>query len=243
MKLDNLGIACAVAGGAVLALGQALAWRYAPVEAIMGLPQKILYCHVPLAWWSLVAFLLAAVAGALYLRGRKPFWDHLGLAAVESGVILAGLTLLTGMIWGKYAWGVWWTGDPRLTTFLVLWFMYAGCLMLRGAGTASGPEGGRRAALAASMSIVAFINVPLVFLSTRLLRSAHPVVLGKQSGGLEPEMLLTLLVCLAGLGLIWLGGMLLRLHLAQLRETCARLEYARLTGAGKTTAAAGGLAP
>lgn len=228
MKLKLPGIICAAAGGAALALGQALAWWYAPVEAIMGLPQKILYGHVPLAWWSLIAFLLAAVAGALYLRSRKPFWDHLGLAAVQSGVVLAGLTLLTGMIWGKYAWGVWWTGDPRLTTFLVLWFMYAGCLMLRGTGLAPGPEQGRRAALFAAMSIIACINVPLVFLSTRLLRSAHPVVLGKQGGGLEPEMLLTLLVCLAGMGLLWLGGVLLRLHLAQLREACARLEYTHL---------------
>ena len=89
-----------------MALGQWLAWR-APVEAVMGLPQKILYCHVPLAWWSLASFALAAVAGAFYLRGRKPFWDYLGLAAVESGLVFAGLTLVTGMIWARQAWGVW----------------------------------------------------------------------------------------------------------------------------------------
>ena len=77
--------------------------------------------------------------------------------------------------------------------------------------------------------------MPLVFLSTRLLRSAHPVVLGKQGNGLEPEMLLALLVCLAAMGLIWLGCLLLRLHLAGLHEACASLEYARLTGVNNFT--------
>lgn len=229
MNIRKLGVICAALGGPAMALGQMLAWR-APVEAVMGLPQKIIYCHVPLAWWSLASFALAAVAGVFYLRTRKPFWDHLSLAAVESGVVLAGLTLATGMVWARYAWGVWWTGDPRLATFLVLLLMYAGCLLLRGAGLENSPEQGRRASLAACLSIIACLNVPLVFLSTRLLRSAHPVVLGKQGGGLEPEMLPALLVCLAAMGLIWLGCLLLRLRLAELRETCAGLEYARLTG-------------
>ena len=133
-----------------MAFSQVLAWRYAPVEAVMGLSQKILYCHVPLAWWSLASFLLTAVAGGLYLRTRRGFWDNLAVAATESGVLFAGLTLVTGMIWARQAWGVWWTGDPRLTTFLVLWLMYAGCLLLRGAGNAAGPERGRRAALPAA---------------------------------------------------------------------------------------------
>ena len=229
MDIRKVGTICAAAGGPAMALGQKLASR-APVETVMGPPQKILYCHVPLAWWSLASFALAAVAGAFYLRTRRPFWDHLGLAAVESGMVLAGLALATGMIWARYAWGVWWTGDPRLATFLVLLFMYAGCMLLRGASHESGPERERRASLAACLSIVACLNVPLVFLSTRLLRSAHPVILGRQGGGLEPEMLLALLGCLAAMGLVWLGCLLLRLHLASLRDACAGLEYARLTG-------------
>lgn len=236
MKLKHLPIICAALGGPAMAFSQVLAWRYAPVEAVMGLSQKILYCHVPLAWWSLASFLLTAVAGGLYLRTRRGFWDNLAVAATESGVLFAGLTLVTGMIWARQAWGVWWTGDPRLTTFLVLWLMYAGCLLLRGAGNAAGPERGRRAALAAVLGIIAFVNVPLVFLSTRLLHSAHPVVLGKQGGGLEPEMLVTLLVSLAAMGLVWLGLVLLRVRLAELGERCAQLEYVRLIDAGKTGA-------
>lgn len=223
---------CVLAGPAAAA-GQLLAWRYAPVEATMGLTQKILYCHAPLAWWSLAAFLLAAVAGAMYLRTRRLFWDNLSLAAVESGLLFASLALITGMIWAKQAWGVWWTGDPRLTTFLVLWFMYAGCLVWRTLGGESGAERGRKAALSAVLSIVACSNVPLVFLSTRLLHSAHPTVLGK-GGGLEPEMLITLLANLAALGLVWLAILLLRLRLARLRAACGRTEYARLITANET---------
>ena len=233
MRLKIFRLICLLAGPAVAA-GQLLAWLYAPEEAVMGLTQKILYSHAPLAWWSLAAFLLAAVAGAMYLRTRRLFWDNLSLAAVESGVVFAGLTLITGMIWAKQAWGVWWTGDPRLVTFLVLWFMYAGCLLLRGAGNESGAARSRKATSAAVFSLIACINVPLVFLSTRLLRSAHPVVLGK-GGGLEPEMLITLLANLAAMGLVWLALLLLRLRLAALHDRCARAEYADLSDQTETT--------
>ena len=232
MRLKTSWFICLTAGPAVAA-GQLLAWFYAPEEAVMGLTQKILYCHAPLAWWSLIAFLLAAGAGAMYLRTRRLCWDNLSLAAMESGVVFAGLTLATGMIWARQAWGVWWTGDPRLTTFLVLWFMYAGCLVLRGTGGENGAERGRKASSAAVFSLVACVNVPLVFLSARLLRSAHPVVLGK-GGGLEPEMLVTLLVNLAAFGLVWLGLVLLRLRLAALRDRCALAEYARLSDTKST---------
>ena len=231
MNIRKLGILCAATGGPAMALGQMLAWQ-APVEAVMGLPQKILYCHVPLAWWALASFALAAVAGTLYLRTRRPFWDHLGLAAVESGVVLAGLTLATGMIWARYAWGVWWTGDPRLTTFLVLLFMYAGCLLLRGAGLENGPERGRRASLAACLSIIACLNVPLVFLSTRLLRSAHPVILGKQGGGLEPEMRLTVIACVISFGLLWAGLVWIRKRQLDLAARLDALQQNRLMQEG-----------
>ena len=233
MRPKTFWLICLAAGPAVAA-GQLLAWLYAPEEAIMGLTQKILYCHVPLAWWSLAAFLLAAGAGGIYLRTRRLFWDNLSLAAVESGLVFAGLTLVTGMIWARQAWGVWWTGDPRLVSFLVLWFMYAGCLVLRGSGSEDNAERDRKASASAVFSLIACVNVPLVFLSARLLRSAHPAVLGK-GGGLEPEMLVTLLVNLAAMGLVWLALLLLRLHLAALRDRCARAEYARLNAPAQTT--------
>ncbi len=225
MKLKHCGLICAALAGPAMALDQWLIWRYAPQEAVMGLAQKIFYLHVPLAWWSLAAFLLAAVAGAGYLRSRKTFWDSLGLAALESGLLLATLTLATGVIWGKYAWGVWWTADPKLITFLILWFTYAGCLALR--GSESRAEHGRKAVFSAVLSIIAFLNVPLVFFAARLLDSVHPNIIGERSGGLAPEMLLTLLVSIAAFGLLWLGILLFRLQLAKLKDECGRLEYFR----------------
>ena len=225
MKIKSCGLICAALAGPAMALDQWLIWRYAPLETVMGQAQKIFYLHVPLAWWALGAFSLAAVAGAGYLRTRKIFWDNLGLAAVESGLVFASLALATGAIWGKYAWGVWWTADPRLITFLILWFTYAGGLTLRGAGGKRAGERGR--GLSAVFNIIALLNVPLVFLATRLLDSVHPNIAG-QRGGLAPEMLLTLLVSIAAFGLVWLGLLALRLNLAEIETQCARLEYFKL---------------
>ena len=225
MKLKHCGLVCAALAGPAMALDQWLIWRYAPLEEVMGLPQKIFYLHVPLAWWSLVAFLLAAVAGGAYLRTRRRFWDNLGLAAMESGLLLATLALATGAIWGRYAWGVWWTADPKLITFLILWFTYAGCLALRGAENRA--EYRRKATFSAVLSIIAFLNVPLVFFATRLLNTVHPNVIAGRTGGLAPEMLFTLLASLAALGLTWLGILILRLHLAELKNESERMEYFR----------------
>lgn len=229
MKIKYCGLVCAALAGPALALDQWLIWRYAPLEAVMGLAQKIFYLHVPLAWWSLISFLLAAGAGAGYLRTRKTFWDNLGLAAAEVGLLFATLTLATGLFWGKYAWGVWWTADPRLITFLVLWFTYAGGLAGRGtnggrrAGT--GRAGERARVFSAVFNIIACLNVPLVFLATRLLDSVHPNIAAARGGGLTPEMLLTLLLSIAAFGLVWGGLLTLRLSLGKLETRCGRLEY------------------
>jgi len=94
------------------------------------------------------------------------------------------LALVSGSIWGRAAWNVWWTWDPRLTTTLIMWFVYAGYLVLRGAGMA----GERRAMVCAVLGVVAFLDVPLVFYSARIWRSVHPAVLASQGGGMEPEM-------------------------------------------------------
>jgi len=125
--------------------------------------------------------------------------DALAGAAAEIGVALCTLALVTGSIWARHSWNVWWTWDPRLTTALVLWFLYAGYLVLRRMDL---PEP-RRAALCAVVGIVAFADVPLVFLSARLWRSIHPAVFASKGGGLEPEMLTALLVSLLSFGVFW----------------------------------------
>ncbi len=189
---------------------QSLIWFYAPVEATMGVVQKIFYMHMPMAGWSMVAFAVVFAASGLYLLRRDPRWDRLAGAAAEVGVLFSGLALVTGMMWARPIWNVWWTWDPRLTTTLVMWFVYAAYLVLRASDM--GPE--RRRLVCAVLGVAAFLDVPLVFLSARYWRSIHPAVLGAQGGGLEPEMLTTLVAGLVAFGLLF--ALLVRLRAGQM---------------------------
>lgn len=196
----------ALLGGLALAGCQWLIYVYAPEEQVMGLAQKIFYTHLPLAWWGLISFALSFAAGIAYLKSRAPKYDLLCAASVETGMLLCTLTLITGSIWGRHSWGVWWTWDPRLTTALILWFIYAGYMALRSMPM---PEP-RRAALSSVVAIAGFLDVPLVFMSARLWRSIHPSVFASEGGGLEPEMAVAVAACVVSFGLVWLAMLLLR---------------------------------
>ncbi len=185
--------------GAVMVIGQYLIWMYAPVEETMGIVQKIFYMHMPIAWWALVSFFLVFVSSILYLVKKSSRWDHFAGASAEIGVVFSSLALITGSLWARPIWNVWWTWDPRLTTTLIMWFVYVAYLLVRSADIG----GERRATISAVLGIVAFLDVPLVFISARYWRSIHPAVLGTENGGMEPEMWTTLLVCLVGWGLLW----------------------------------------
>ncbi len=207
----------ALAAGLALAASQYMVWFYAPLEETMGLVQKIFYIHLPMAWWSFVSFAVVFGASVGFLLKRSPGLDILAGAAAELGVVMSGLALITGSLWGRAAWNVWWTWDPRLTTTLIMWFVYAGYLMLR-----ASPMGGeRRGLVCAVLGVVAFLDVPLVFYSARLWRSVHPAVFGQKGGGLEPEMWHTVLAGLAAVGLLWAG--MLWARVAQARAV-ARLD-------------------
>jgi len=198
-----LGLAAALA----LTASQAMIWLYAPVEQTMGPIQKIFYIHMPMAWWSLISFLVVFVASALYLARRDLRWDRLAAATAELGVLLSGLALVTGSLWARKSWNVWWTWDPRLTTTLIMWFIYAGYLLVR----AMGLPRPRQAMVCAVIGVVAFLDVPLVFYSARLWRSIHPAVLASRGGGLEPEMLATMFAGLGAWAFPWLALVWLRL--------------------------------
>jgi heme exporter protein C len=209
----------ALAGGLALAFCQWLIFVYAPVEASMRLPQKIFYLHLPLAWWGLFSFFVTCAASAAYLRTRKFHWDALAGASAEVGVVLAALALVTGSIWGKPAWGVWWTWDARLTTTLVMCFIYAGYLIIRGMDI----QPARRSRIAAVVGILAFLDVPLVFFSARLWSYIHP-----PSISLEPEMKITVVSCVLAFALIWIGLTALRWKLACDERRLDALAAARL---------------
>ena len=198
-------------------------WIWSPVEATMGLIQKIFYTHVALAWWGFVCFFLVFVFSALYLlRGRER--DHLlAGAAGEIGVLYSGLVLLTGMAWAKASWNTWWTWDPRLSTALVMWFVYSGYLLVRQLD----PAEARIRTAAAVLGIVAFLDVPLVFLSARMWRSAHPSVVASREGGLPEAMAVTLAISLLAWGALFGLMFWLRARQLELKQRLAALLWGR----------------
>ena len=172
---------------------------YAPMEKTMGIVQKIFYLHLPLAFTAFLSFAVSCVAGIMYLRNRRRIWDARLAASVEIGVVLTTLVLITGSLWGKPIWNTYWTWDPRLTTSLILWFIFTSCLILRSAID----EEEKRATFSAVMAIIGFVDVPIVFFSARLFRSIHPTIIRSDSVGLEYSMLVTLLVCMVAMLSFW----------------------------------------
>jgi heme exporter protein C len=156
----------------------------APAERVQGQVYKILYLHVPMAWLSYVAFALVLGASIAYLWKRRPGADYLARASAEVGVLFATLLLVTGVVYGRPVWGVWWTWDARLTTTLIMWFVYVGYLMLRSAIA----DPARSARIGAVLGIVAFANVPLVQLSVTWWRTLHPQPSIAQPGSTSGEI-------------------------------------------------------
>ena len=178
---------------------------YVPTESEMGVVQRIFYFHVPLAWVGFLAFFVVFVASILYLWKRDEKWDFWAYSSAEIGVVFTTLVLITGPIWAKPAWGVWWTWDTRLTATLVLWLIYVGYLAVR--SFAMDEERGAR--FAAVVGIIGFMDVPVVAVAILLSRKQHPgpVIF---EGGLAPSMLLTLLVSVAAFTVLYV--LLLRLR-------------------------------
>jgi heme exporter protein C len=216
MARDKVGV---LLGGLTLVsmiVSLYMAFLFAPTEATMGDVQRIFYFHVPSAWVAFFAFFLVFVFSLTYLVRREKRWDNVAAACAEIGVLFCTLVLITGPIWAKPAWGVWWTWDARLTLTLVLWLIYVAYMMLRHYM----PDPERRATFSAVLGIVGFIDVPLVYFSIRWWRTQHPqpVMSAGENSGLEPPMLATLLVCLVTFTLLFLTLLRLRVKVQRLRE-------------------------
>lgn len=169
---------------ALLALAVALLALFAPTEATMGEVQKIFYLHLPVALNMFLACSVVFVGSVGYAWQRRRAWDDLAEAAAHVAVLFTTVTLVTGMIWGRSAWGHWWTWSPRLTFSLMLWLLYVAYLMIR--PSIESPQ--RRALVAAVYGMVAFVDVPLVYVSTKLLPDIHP-----SRVDLDPAMWVTLI--------------------------------------------------
>ncbi len=164
----------------------------APTDAVLGHVQRIFYVHVPISLLSLLGISVCAVAGIGYLIRRTPGWDRLAHASAEVGAVFVTLALVTGVIWARPVWNVWWVWEPRLTTTLILWLIYVAYLMIR--NYAPTPQQGR--VWSAVVGIVGSVDVPIVYLSVKWWRSIHPVqVIGPEAANdaLEPIMKLILI--------------------------------------------------
>lgn len=165
----------------------------APDERTMHDAQRIFYFHVP-SWIAMfVAFFVSVFGNIAYLTTRSQRHDWLGVAGAEAGVVCCTIGLITGPLWGKPAWGIWWTWDARLTTTFILWLLYISYLLLR----TMVEEADRRARISAVFGIFAFLDVPLVYVSNRFWRTQHPtpVFFGGPDSGVNPTMGKVLLLC------------------------------------------------
>jgi heme exporter protein C len=140
----------------------------APYEATMGLVQKIFYFHVPSAMAMFLAAFTCGIASAVFLFGRRPGADRVALAAAEITVLFGLIVLLSGPLWARKAWGVWWQWDARLTSTLVMWIVFQAYLLLRRFG---GPGSEK---LAAAVGMFGAALVPFVYWSVNLWRTVHP---------------------------------------------------------------------
>jgi heme exporter protein C len=188
----------------------------APDEKTMHEIQRIFYFHVGLWTAMFTALGLAFIGNVGWLITREPQWDWLGVSAVEVGVVCCTGGLITGMLWGKPAWGIWWTWDARLTTCFILWLLYISYLILRGLIE----EPGRRATLSAAFGIFAFLDAPLVYVSNRLWRTQHPapVLFGGQDSGLDPRMVKVLMYCMVAMVFVMVMVLVDRYQLERLRH-------------------------
>ncbi|MBV9073353.1 MAG: cytochrome c biogenesis protein CcsA [Acidobacteria bacterium] len=216
----------AVATAILLSFGLREALQVAPTEATMGNIQRIFYYHVPAYATAFTMFAVNLLASIFYLARRNSesaaIADAVAVSSAEIGVLFCSIGLITGMLWAKPVWGIWWTWDARLTSTFVLWLIYVSYLMLRQmSATDQAPT------LAAALAIFGFVDVPIVYMSIRWWRTQHPqpVIFGEQGSGLDPSMVPALLVNLAafllyGALIFWVRYKLERAR-QQLRESQA----------------------
>jgi heme exporter protein C len=191
-----------------------LVFIYAPTERTMGDMQRVFYFHVSSAWVGFFAFFVTLIASVAYLWKGVRKWDIVALSSVEVGVAFMTMAIISGSIWAKVAWNVWWTWDPRLTTSTILWLIYASYLMLRNAID----DEARRARFAAVYGIVGFTSVPITFMAIRWWRTIHPVILDSQGFSLATPMLITMLFCIGTFTLLYFALLIHRVRLEQLAD-------------------------
>jgi len=230
---DRLAVPLLVVGAVLSAAGFVWSFTVAPLvngaevvpEMVAGqmvsnqllFSQKIFYFHVPVAMCAFIALVFSFVYSILYLVKREARFDRRAQVAIEVALVFAFCTMATGVPWTRFEWGVWWTWDARLTTFLILCLLLIGYFVLRAAF--DGNE--KRETYAAVFALVMCIDAPICMFITRMIPSSlHPVVF-RTDGGLTPEMLIGMLMALFGMMAIAYG--LYRLRVRQ-QDMAVRIE-------------------
>lgn len=227
---DKVALPALIAGTVLTTAGFLMAFLYAaPVNGaalnapvLVGdvmvthqqlLSQKIFYFHMPVAIVSFVALVFAAYYAVRFLMTREQRFDTCSRVAMEISLLFVVFTMITGDLWTRFEWGVWWTWEPRLTTYLILMLIVIAYFVMRNA--VDDPE--RRAVYSSVISIIALVDVPICFMITRLIPSSiHPVV--AREGGMAPDMAATVVVVMIGMMLVAFGLYRLRFRQARLQE-------------------------
>jgi heme exporter protein C len=200
-----------------------MAMFYAPLEKVMGAVQRVFYFHVATAWVGMLGFIVAAVVAIIYLRTQNLKWDTIGVAAVEISLVFFFVAIVLGSIWARPAWGTWWTWEPRLTTAAILEMVYLAYLLLRQG--IEDPD--RRARFGAVYTLLGGLSVPLTFISIRIFRTIHPVVIGgggSEKMGMTGEMVATMLFSIAVFSLVFVTLFWHRIRLGQLADQVEQLK-------------------
>ncbi|MEE8722686.1 MAG: cytochrome c biogenesis protein CcsA [Eggerthellaceae bacterium] len=233
---DKLLVPVLVAGVVLTTVGFLMAFLYAaPVDGaevngfqLIGsklvthrqlLSQKIFYFHMPVAIVSFVMLIAAAYYAIRFLASKNQRYDTCSRVAMEISLLFVIGTMITGDLWTRFEWGVWWTWDPRLTTYLILMLIVIAYFVMR--NSVDEPE--RRATYGAVISIIAFIDVPICMMVTRLIpTSIHPVVV--RQNGMAPDMTITVMVCLVGMLCVAYGLYRLRFRTVRIEERVEALK-------------------
>lgn len=197
-----------------------MVFLFAPIEARMGIVQKIFYIHVPSAYGMYIGFLVCGVSSGIFLVNRSERADAWAVTGAEVGMMFATVVLLTGPIWARKAWGIWWPAqDPRLMSTLLAAMVFAAYLALRSFGAGGGVE--RR--FAAGIGVVGILDLPIIHYATRRWGGQHPTVITSKGGGLHPDMATTLGVGFFAFTLLALWLLWTRFRLERSRQQSAQL--------------------
>jgi heme exporter protein C len=214
----------------MVAISLLVIFFYAPTELTMGNVQRIFYFHVGSAWVAAGAFFVALLSGIAYLIKPSRTWDTIAVGSVEIGLVFTSMTIVSGSVWGRPAWNTWWIWSPRLTSITVLWLVYVAYFMLRGAIE----DEDKRGRFAAVYVIAGFVTVLITYLSIRLFRDIHPVLIGEASEAAEglqdfsgidsAKMVISLNVSVLTFTVLYLAWLANRLRLQRMMDEASGLK-------------------